>query len=212
MEILLDKFSYQNREERIDYLFNNYSPYLAGSVLDIGCDRKLLKKYLRPEQYYVGIDIGGEPDIRLNLEKAKIPFPENSFDTIVCLDVLEHLDNLHDVMDQLIGLSKKHLIISLPNCWGSLKSSFLNLETPKFYGLPPAAPEDRHKWFFNVDDAKNFAGTLADEKKLRLKELKVLIHQPRGVKGLAALVVRSTSKRYYYNFFGQAVWLVFEKN
>ncbi|MFH1144533.1 MAG: methyltransferase domain-containing protein [Candidatus Eisenbacteria bacterium] len=52
---------------------------------------------------YVGVDIAGRPDIELNLEKAeRLPFDDDAFDTVLCADVLEHLDNLHAIFDELV--------------------------------------------------------------------------------------------------------------
>ena len=60
----------------------------------MGCYSKDLKKYLDKDTEYVGIDIGSNPEIFIDLEKKKIPFPDNSFNCIVATDVLEHPDNI----------------------------------------------------------------------------------------------------------------------
>ncbi|GAG42554.1 unnamed protein product, partial [marine sediment metagenome] len=60
-----------------------------------------LKQHLDEGASYWGIGLGEHLDQQVNLEKEKIPFPENSFDCVLCLDVLEHLEHIHQVFDEL---------------------------------------------------------------------------------------------------------------
>jgi len=70
---------------------------------------------------------------------------------------LEHLDNLHEVFDDLCRVSNKYIIISLPNNWINFKFALIRNEGFfKYYGLPIDPPKDRHKWFFNYIQAYNF--------------------------------------------------------
>jgi len=163
------KFIYTSREERAKYTALRYERYLKGRILDVGCYNKALKKYLGVAIEYTGIDIAGNPDIFVDLEKEKIPFQDNTFDCVVCTDVLEHLDNIHDVFDELIRVSKSYIILSLPNNWSVAKVPIIigkgNL---KFYGLPPDKPQDRHKWFFNYSEAEQFVRERARKKGVRV--------------------------------------------
>jgi hypothetical protein len=112
----------------------------------------------------------GKPDLFINLDKIdKLPFIDNQFDTIICADVLEHLENIHLIFDELCRISTKNIIITLPNAYAGI-SSFLRKKTyaktfekqkqfgkyAKFYGLPLEKPEDRHRWFFSFDEALDF--------------------------------------------------------
>ena len=36
-------------------------------------------------------------------------------DCVVCTDVLEHVNNLHEVFEELIRITKRYVIISVPN-------------------------------------------------------------------------------------------------
>lgn len=75
---------------------------------------------------------------------------------------MEHLDNIHEVFDELCRVARKYLIISLPNPWanfmGMLKKGYYkHCELPmKFYNLPTKSPDDRHKWFYGVHEAEKF--------------------------------------------------------
>lgn len=78
------------------------------------------------------------------------------------LDVLEHLDNLHEVFDELCRVTKKYLIIVLLNPWASFMGMlrggyYKHTERPmKFYNLPIDPSEDRHKWFYGIHEAERF--------------------------------------------------------
>jgi len=60
------------------------------------------------------------------------------------------------------ALLRKYLIIPLPNPWvsfvGMLRGGYYKqTELPmKFYNLPIDPPEDRHKWFYGVNEAERF--------------------------------------------------------
>lgn len=148
---------YNNRNEKAKYIAFRYKDFLKEKILDVGCGDGYLKKYLDKNTKYTGIDIVGNPDIFVNLEKEKIPYPDNFFDCVVCADVLEHLDNIHQVFDELIRVSKKYVIVSLPNCYPKpFKKIMTGKGELKFYGLPIEKPADRHKWFFSYKDAEKF--------------------------------------------------------
>jgi SAM-dependent methyltransferase len=120
-----------------------------------------LRQHLDESTEYVGLGLGSGPTISLDLETEKLPFDDNHFDTVLCLDVLEHVENPHAVFDELCRVSAKYVVLSFPNAWASLYATLRFGEykpgTPlKFYGLPTEVPEDRHKWFFNNTEARAF--------------------------------------------------------
>jgi len=163
---------YKNREERSKWLSERFKDEISNSksLLDVGCYNADFKKYISPEIKYAGIDIAGTPDYLINLDTIdKLPFENNSFDTIVCADVLEHLEQIHLIFDELCRVSSRYLIITLPNAYASIPEFLLkkkytasfekrkqNGKYSKFYGLPYEKPEDRHRWFFSYDEAVEF--------------------------------------------------------
>lgn len=207
---------YNNREERARFIALRFGDFLDGKVLDAGCWRKDLKKYLSNNTDYVGVDINGVPDIRIDLEKEKLPFVNNYFDCVVCSDVLEHLDNFHEVFGELIRVSKNYTILSFPNNWLCLKNILLKSggdNKLKFYGLPIEKPDDRHKWFFNYQEAENFI--LTGTKKFHYE---VIINEPyfvpaTFVKSFLKFILRILlGKERYNNLFASALWVVLKKN
>jgi SAM-dependent methyltransferase len=156
--------SYETRADKARYIAGKYASILRGSVLDVGCGEAPLRALVGSPGRYLGVDIDGQhADIALDLDDAVrrrrgLPVEDRSFDTVVCTDVLEHLEHAHEVFDELCRVARDRVIVSLPN---PLLSLLLGLVAGshgrmKFYGLPLDPPQDRHRWFFSYDEAVNF--------------------------------------------------------
>lgn len=161
-----EPFWYDGRVERAKFAAHVFHEYFDSSVLDVGCWERDLEDELSTDIDYTGIDIAGDPDMVINLEEEKLErFDSNEYKTICCLDVLEHIDNIYEVFDDICRVASDYAIISLPNNYmmRDMKESLLTGQTVsgKFYGLPSEKPEDRHKWFFNYQQAKQFVNSRA---------------------------------------------------
>lgn len=198
------------RKDRSLFVARRFGKYLKKSILDVGCYEAPLREILGSD-FYTGIDMVGNPDIEINLEKAeRLPFEDNSFDTVICIDVLEHLDNLHAVFAELIRVSKKYVIISLPNCWRDARCP---IERGRggfgHYGLPAERPVDRHKWFFSLEQAKSFIEENAKKFRLSAEEM-FIAEQPKNI--LVRILRRIRySKKSYKNRYAQTLWTVLRK-
>lgn len=208
-------FSYHDREGRAKFIADRFSEFLKGKILDVGCWEKDLQKFLPAGAAYVGVDIAGKPDIKLDLEKEKLPFADGEFDCVVCSDVLEHLDNLHEVYAELMRVSGKFVIISLPNNWLTLKNILLKKDGKlKFYGLPAEKPADRHKWFFNLREAENFVSQNSSRLGYEVVTREAYINSTGSfVKDTLKKTLRLfLGEKRYNNLFATALWVVLEKN
>ena len=69
-------------------------------ILDIGCRDQVFKKSLHGDFKYIGIDYDPENDdsefINHNLENG-LPEQLGKIDIINAMDVLEHVENIHDI-------------------------------------------------------------------------------------------------------------------
>lgn len=131
------------------------------TLLDIGCRDMILKKYLKGNFNYIGIDYSttineNKEILNHNLETG-IPKIYNA-DVITAVDVLEHLENIHEIFSSLFLLSKKIVVIALPNMGyykfrlsffftGSLSGKYIFSEKKIF---------DRHRWIPTYQSIKNF--------------------------------------------------------
>jgi SAM-dependent methyltransferase len=202
--------SFPSRKERSKFVAARFAEYLNESVLDVGCFEAPLRSLL-PSTSYTGIDMAGNPDITLNLENIdRLPFEDDSFMSVLCIDVLEHLDNLHLMFNELARVSKRYIIVSLPNCWNDARKP-LGRGKGRFghYGLPLHKPEDRHKWFFSLTEAKNFISGKAAELQLDLRDMFVS-EKPRLSLVKLLRKIRYQGDRYQNRYSG-TLWAVLEK-
>lgn len=166
--------SYRGRRERQVFAVENFPEvFNVDSLLDVGGGQRMLKTVLRDKGFrtsYVSIDRFHRPHVRVDLNRVDIPFPNARFQTVVCLDVLEHLDPIHEVFDRLLGLSGQYFLISLPNNlhwfhrWNVLRGRTLSGK----YGLPPEPPGDRHRWMLNYREARSFVRSRLDDRAARV--------------------------------------------
>ena len=88
---------------------NNFEDY---TLLDAGCRTKDLKKYLIDCRDYYGADLeSSEGVLKCDLSQ-ELPFNDSEFDIVVALDVIEHLDNPHSALREIIRIAKKSVFIS----------------------------------------------------------------------------------------------------
>lgn len=208
----IDFIRFNQRAERSRYIARRFGDYLQGSVLDVGCDRAVLRELLGGDVQYTGIDVGGTPDLVLDLERVdRLPFADNSFSAVVCSDVLEHLDNIHHVFRELVRVGSRFIIISLPNNWANAR---LPIERGRgsiaHYGLPSVRPADRHKWFFGYSEAVEF---LRGQERLSPVKIVYMIanEKPRWQALRLIRRLRYPQQERYLNRYAHTVWAVFEK-
>ncbi|MEA2062945.1 MAG: hypothetical protein U9P14_04540 [Gemmatimonadota bacterium] len=201
---------YIDRESRARFITDCFFHTLREPLLDIGCDRQYLRQYLPDGFKYMGLDITGSADVRCNLDQGYLPIKPNSFASVVCTDVLEHLENIHLVFEELFNISTRYIILSLPNAWNHLLSAMVKgrVDGDK-YGLPVSAPSDRHRWFFNCTEAKQF---LIENIACRAKSVTFYYYYgyvKRGIILKTARVLLPSSR--FDNFFTNTLWVIIEK-
>lgn len=159
---------FERRSDRPRFLAELFARELEGSVLDVGCDEAVLRGVCRGG--YVGLDRGPQADVRQDLvREPRLPFADRSFDTVVCFDVLEHLDDPHGMFAELSRVARRHLLVSLPNPWNAARKQLRRGRGAiEHYGLPGEPPADRHRWFFNFSEASAFLTAMATRHGWRL--------------------------------------------
>ncbi len=203
--------AFNTRISRTEYLVERFGKFLQGKVLDVGCNEAPLRK-LMPGLDYTGIDVGGTPDLQVDLESVQnLPFEDGEFDAVVCIDVLEHLDNLHAMFDELVRVAKTHLVISLPNCWsGARKPIERGHGAIGHYGLPITRPVDRHKWFFSLSEAQAFMEDQTQRLPISLVETEATERPRLPLKRLLRRL-RHPEQIRYLNRYAHTIWGVFKK-
>jgi len=119
------------------------------SVLEIGIGNKTVSDYLKNQAIEVTtFDIYQRlnPDIVGSV--LKMPFRDNSFDVVLCAEVLEHLPfkQFEKGLSELKRVTNKYLVLSLPHFGHSIKFSFkIPLIKEKKFALRVPFPI-RHKF------------------------------------------------------------------
>ena len=128
------KHTSQNPLQKL--LINNFYNYLVSavkdleinSVLDVGCgegfslnklsEEGIGKKLEGIDFLKTAIEIGKKlhPNITLNQGNIyKLEYKNDSFDLVMATEVLEHLEDPKKGLKELIRVSKKYLLLSVPN-------------------------------------------------------------------------------------------------
>jgi SAM-dependent methyltransferase len=113
-----------SKSDREMELARAVASHVVGSVLDLGCGDGTLSKFVRRGSY-LGVDFSpfviGEAK-RLNRGRGArflvgdiLDLPElDPFDTVVMMEVLEHLDNPAQVVELVRPLARKRIVVSVP--------------------------------------------------------------------------------------------------
>lgn len=199
--------SFDERFRRSHFLFDQYGPSFKKSVLDVDCYEAPIRQMVSDHVRYTGIDIVGNPDIEVNLEECEcFPFEDNSFHTVICIEVLEHLDRLHPIMDELFRVAENEVIVSLPNCWASARTPVTRGSgAVAHYGLPLERPIDRHKWFINVSDITTFFNQYA-QKHPQIESVEIIGAEKPRPKMVRNLRKVTHSEIKYYNKFVHTIF------
>ncbi|MHB8104778.1 MAG: class I SAM-dependent methyltransferase [Dehalococcoidales bacterium] len=95
------------------------------SILDIGPGRADFLKSIKSDYEISGIDMNmervkycnqilGQDAVKLGNLETGLDFEDGSFDTVTCLEVLEHLADPQKAIKELVRVSRKRVIITVP--------------------------------------------------------------------------------------------------
>jgi len=82
------------------------APQLKGKLLDFGCGRKPYEPLFSVDEY-IGIDIQksghdhSKPKVDVYYDGQHIPFPDASFDSLFCSEVVEHIFNPNEILQEI---------------------------------------------------------------------------------------------------------------
>ncbi len=102
------------------------APGITGRTLDVGCGSKPYIHLFKNVSSYEGMDMEQsghkhrDSQIDIYYDGKTFPFPENSFDSLVFFEVLEHVFTPAEFMQQIRKVVKPggHCLITVPFIWG----------------------------------------------------------------------------------------------
>jgi SAM-dependent methyltransferase len=98
---------------------------MYGKLMDFGSGRKPYKDLFRKVTEYVGVDYEGEGHSHHNesvdvfYDGRKIPFEDDTFDSVFSSEVFEHIFNLEEILPEIKRVMKPgaHLLATCPFVW-----------------------------------------------------------------------------------------------
>ena len=117
LSIFFHPFFYIRKE--IFCFIQKNSIFLKGKILDFGSGSKPYQHLFKKFQYYFSIEVlSNKKNLKSDIyyNGNQLPFASNSFDSILCTEVLEHVENLDNVIKELYRVLKPggRMIITTP--------------------------------------------------------------------------------------------------
>jgi 2-polyprenyl-3-methyl-5-hydroxy-6-metoxy-1,4-benzoquinol methylase len=148
-----DRISKGPSHKFIENIIKEIKPLKVKNILDVGCGTGYVTKEIakinqnitacdtdadrvRLAKGFVGEDIRNNITF-LTIKPGKLPFKDNSFDLVVCFEVLEHVPNYMGLIKELKRVSKKYVLITVPNEPYFRIANFLRLKYFKSLGNSP---------------------------------------------------------------------------
>ncbi len=155
---------YDSKNIISQYLINNFydrisrlvSPLQIDSLLEVGCGAGFSTQYLKRSFYNAHIEASDvdsglvadaqcrNPDVIISQESIySLNRTDQSFDLVVCLEVLEHLERPDEGLRELKRVANKYLIVSVPDepLW-----RILNIVRGSYWSSWGNPPEHINHW------------------------------------------------------------------
>jgi SAM-dependent methyltransferase len=159
-------------------IFDFVARNTGSSVLDVGCGIGPYVDHLtRIGRQCVGVDLDTEAvdaakrlgrDVRL-MSAYDLEFPDNSFDSVILVETLEHLDDFHSALAEAARVARGTIVVTVPDIsvipfmskrlvvpWHLLEATHVNFFTPEtlrktLLRYAPSCDASRLGAFFEVD-------------------------------------------------------------
>lgn len=136
---------------------------IAGTLMDVGARDERLRQHLPTGIDYLSTDLSFGDARQWNLEQP-IPAADRAYQVVVALDVLEHVDRIHQAYRELLRITAKKLFVSLPNmtCLSNRIRFLISGRLGAKYDLPTSDHGDRHRWLTSYAQMSRFIEHSAD--------------------------------------------------
>ncbi len=134
------------------------------TILEIGIGNGLVSSFLKASGIQVttfDINENLNPDVIGNILEIEKYFENQSFDLILCAEVLEHLpfSCFEKILEKLANLTSGHLVLTLPRSHRILLDASLSIKIPflhrvhvsTFIRIPTNQISDDHHWQIDAD-------------------------------------------------------------
>jgi SAM-dependent methyltransferase len=127
------------------------------------------RRFIRmPNLDYLGVDLYDFPNVRIKMDLVSTPFRSEIFDAIICIHVLEHIEEDREALRELYRVLK-------PGGW-AVVSVPIRLDQKTYEDPTITLPEERERVFGETDHVRFYGYDLMD----RLQECGLRVHLDRG--------------------------------
>lgn len=111
------KWADQPRQNGIVAAIEQVLAHAPLSILDMGCGHGQLAKRLKQnngKRQITGVDVVVQPDCAIPVsvyDGTTIPFADDSFDAVLCIDMLHHTDNPTAILQEARRVARKWVIV-----------------------------------------------------------------------------------------------------
>jgi len=128
----------------------------TAKILEIGVGNGFTSKYLKERNLNVitfDVEAGLSPDAVGSV--LKLPFVSESFDVVVCCEVLEHLpySEFSKALKEIHRVSRKHVVLSLPDVTTVYR---INVELPRIRPIKKLIPHPFHRPVQQAFDGEHY--------------------------------------------------------
>lgn len=135
-----------------------YAPRIKGKVLDLGAGRTPYRKFFKNTKEYIRLDNRDYPGIDINADVTKkLPVKKESFDSVICIQVLEHVTKPQHVVDEIHRVLKQKGACLLT----THMAAPLHGEPYDYYRFTKYALKDLFKKFRHVEVVPNGGAALS---------------------------------------------------
>lgn len=150
----------------------------GSSLLDVGCRDCILKKHLKDLNIlYKGVDLfqnsESSVDYVQDFSQGLNFISDRSFDNVVALDLLEHIDDFDKSLNEINRIAKSKIIINLPNIshiFFRIRFMFKGQLGNK-YELKYEMGQDRHRWVTILSETDKYFTEYCGQKGYELTKL-----------------------------------------
>lgn len=132
-------------------------PYIRGRLLDLGCGyNNLVRRY---GSFGVGVDVFPWPGVDVLIgNSARLPFPDESFDTVAILAALNHIPNHKQTLREVnrVIRSPGRVIVSMINSFVGIFAHIIFRQDEQCRSLK--AGERKGMWDWEVQAVLNATG------------------------------------------------------
>jgi 2-polyprenyl-3-methyl-5-hydroxy-6-metoxy-1,4-benzoquinol methylase len=103
---------FYNKPTRAEYSLSEFPECFETTILDVGAGGSVSYYKQILGDRYSAVDFNesrDSPDYFINLESDDLPFGDSEYDTVICMDCLEHLERIHEMFDEIQQCEKSEV-------------------------------------------------------------------------------------------------------